>query len=307
MASAGVSEFDEQRLAVWEAKLCLALSDPVVPELSDIENGRVGHVGASVLVDEVEKKVEERIKNLRVLCEKQVEMDSTLCERERGLHWIALVACGPSAGSSEHVVPVVQARGGGAALLLHPSLSPVEFCSWGAHYLAHGGLGNRHAEEVPRRHHWALPQRMEVQALDTTRKLWKERTFTDSTVLPLLGIMRLKKGTSVKPYEQLLESNDFEVFCKQLADWVTVGSKLNLAHFLLDAQVYLPSEMLRGVELWDLAGVGDDNAARASMAEEVIHEADFVWVLAKIPRAMSNQMAQKMLRSFVLAQLRLGQ
>ena len=36
--------------------------------------------------------------------------------------------------------------------------------------------------------------------------------------------------------------------------WVTVSSKLTLAHFLVDAHVFLPNEILKGVEIWDLAG-----------------------------------------------------
>jgi hypothetical protein len=36
------------------------------------------------------------------------------------------------------------------------------------------------------------------------------------------------------------------------------------------------------------------------MAEKMIHEADYVWVLAKIARANSNKSAQTMLRSLGL-------
>ena len=36
------------------------------------------------------------------------------------------------------------------------------------------------------------------------------------------------------------------------------------------------------------------------MAQGMVHEVDFVWVLANISRAMSKQLAQKMLRSLFI-------
>ena len=46
-----------------------------------------------------------------------------------------------------------------------------------------------------------------------------------------------------------------------------------------------PNDILVGVELWDVAGLGDDNAHRRAMAEQMVFEADCIWVLAKIARA----------------------
>jgi hypothetical protein len=46
-----------------------------------------------------------------------------------------------------------------------------------------------------------------------------------------------------------------------------VGSKLNLVHFLIDARVYLPNEILKGVEVWEKNVDGrDDAVAREVMA-----------------------------------------
>ena len=39
------------------------------------------------------------------------------------------------------------------------------------------------------------------------------------------------------------------------------------------------------MELWDVAGLGDDNAHRRAVAEQMVFEADCIWVLAKIARA----------------------
>ena len=50
------------------------------------------------------------------------------------------------------------------------------------------------------------------------------------------------------------------------------------------------------MELWDVRGLGDDNAHRRAMAEQMVFEADCIWVLAKIHVLAKAQQPSGMLR-----------
>ena len=60
------------------------------------------------------------------------------------------------------------------------------------------------------------------------------------------GIPPLKLNWS-RPGPQTPRAPLGETHWQAPAHWVTVGSKLNLVHFLIDARVYLPNEILKGV------------------------------------------------------------
>jgi len=93
-----------------------------------------------------------------------------------------------------------------------------------------------------------------------------------------------------------MEENDALNFVEALRQWVTVAEK-SKAPFVSHVEIFLPNPALQGVTLIDAAGLGDDNRQRREMAASLVASSDFVWVLAKISRGLSNQLAKKMLRN----------
>ncbi|KAK9769426.1 hypothetical protein SCAR479_13908 [Seiridium cardinale] len=71
-------------------------------------------------------------------------------------------------------------------------------------------------------------------------------------------------------------------------------------------RVYLKSDVLStGIVLVDLPGVGDSNAARASVARKYLEKCNSIWVVAPIVRAVDNKTAQNLLGESFKMQMKL--
>ncbi|KAH6654028.1 hypothetical protein BKA67DRAFT_518272 [Truncatella angustata] len=70
-------------------------------------------------------------------------------------------------------------------------------------------------------------------------------------------------------------------------------------------RIFLKSEILRnGIVLVDLPGVGDSNAARATVADKYLEKCNGIWVVAPIIRAVDNKAAQHLLGETFKMQLK---
>ncbi|KAK9788621.1 hypothetical protein SCARD494_09638 [Seiridium cardinale] len=71
-------------------------------------------------------------------------------------------------------------------------------------------------------------------------------------------------------------------------------------------RVYLKADVLStGIVLVDLPGVGDSNAARASIARKYLEKCNSIWVVAPIVRAVDNKTAQNLLGESFKMQMKL--
>ncbi|KAI1879612.1 hypothetical protein JX265_002566 [Neoarthrinium moseri] len=143
----------------------------------------------------------------------------------------------------------------------------------------------------------------DLLAQTTEKTLAKDRTLgeflgTTKKVIPSKSDLLYKK------VQRFIDSKE-KISNKETSIATTAPGPSELWPLIKVVRLYVKADVLStGLTLADLPGVGDSNAARASVASKYVEKCNGIWIVAPIVRAVDNKTAQHLLGESFKMQLK---